>query len=205
MGYPAGDGGSHISKSRCGAHGRGAGLEGLLDGGGDLGVVGRGVWGEAGEYVAVASDEEFFEVPEKFGEGVGRGKAVLGGVVGELFAPGAVGDVRGRGFDEGGVERVLARAGDGDFGEEWEGDGVFGGAELGDFLIVAGLLTGEVVGGDAEDDEALILVLLVEGLEGGVLGGEAAFAGDVDEQEDFAGVVGKGGGVAVDGGEGDGS
>ena len=115
-----------------------------------------------------------------------------------------MGDVRGRGFDEGGVERVLVGAGDGDLGEEGEGDGVVDGAELGDLLVGAGLLAGEVVGGEAEDDEAAIFVVLVEGFEGGVLRGEAALAGDVHDEEEFAGVVGECGGGAGDGGEGDG-
>ena len=176
----------------------------MLDGGCDFGVVGWGVWGEAGEDGAVAGYEEFFEVPEKLGELVGWGKVVGGGVLGEVLAPGAVGDVLRRGGDEGGVERVLVGADDGDLGEEREGDGVVDGAEFGDLLIGAGLLAGEVVGGEAEDDEAAIFVLLVEGFEGGVLRGEAAFAGDVYDEEDFAGVVGEGGGRAGDGGERDG-
>jgi len=176
--------------------------ERLLDGGGDLGVVGRGVGGEAGEDVAVAADQEFLEVPEKFGELVGWREAVLGGVAGEVFAPRAVRHVGGGGGDERGVEGVLVRAGDGDLGEEREGDGIFGGAELGDFLIGAGLLACEVVGGKAEDDEAAIFVLLIERFEGGVLRGEAAFAGDVDDEENFAGVVGERGGGAGNGGEG---
>jgi hypothetical protein len=177
----------------CAAIRRSAGagrLEGLFDGGDDLGVVGWGVGGEAGLDLAIAVDQEFFEVPEELGEGVGWGEAVLGGVVGEVFAPGAVGDVLGCGFDEGGVEWVLGGAGDGDLGEEGEGDGVVGGAEFGDLLVGAGLLAGEVVGGKAEDDEAAIFVGLVEGFEGGVLRGEAAFAGDVQDEEDFAGVIG---------------
>ncbi len=99
--------------------------------------------------------------------------------------------ISGSGGDEGCVERVLGRAGDGDLGEEGEGDGVFGGAEGGDLGVGAGLLAGEVVGREAEDDEAAVLVLLIEGFEGGVLRGEAALGGDVDEQKDAAGVVGE--------------
>ena len=178
--------------------------EGLFYGGDDFGVVGWGVGGETGEDVAVAADEEFLEVPEELGEGVRWREAVLCGVVGEVFAPGAVGDVLGCGFDEGRIERVLGGAGDGDLGEEREGYGIFGGAEPGDLLVGAWLLSGEVVGGEAEDDEAAIFVGLVEGFEGGVLRGEAALAGDVHDEEDVAGVVGEGGGSAGDGGDGDG-
>jgi hypothetical protein len=93
---------------------------------------------------------------------------------------------------------------DGEFGEEGEGDGVVDGAEGGDFFGGAGFLLGEVVGGEAKDDEAAVFVLLVEGFEGGVLRGEAAFGGYVDDEEDFAGVVGEGGGGAGEGGERDG-
>ncbi len=39
----------------------------MPDGGGDFGVVGWGVGGEASENIAVSADEEFFEVPEEFG------------------------------------------------------------------------------------------------------------------------------------------
>ena len=178
--------------------------EGLLDGGGDLGVVGRGVGSEAVEDVAVAADEELLEVPEQLGELVGWGKAVGGSVASEVFAPQSMEDVAGGGLDEGGVEGMLAGAGDGDLGEEGKGNGVLAGAEVGDLLIRAGLLAGEVVGGKAEDDKAAIFVLLVNGFEGSVLRGEAAFAGDVHDKENFAGVVGEAGGRAGDGGEGDG-
>ena len=124
----------------------------MVDGGGDLGVVGRSVGSEAGEDVAVAADEELFEVPEELGERVGWGIAILGGVAFEAFAPGAVLDVGGGGFDERGVEWVLVGADDGDLLEEREGDGVVDGAEFGDLLIGAGLLSGEVVRREAEDD-----------------------------------------------------
>jgi len=44
---------------------------------------------------------------------------------------------------------------------------VFVGAEGLDFSVGAGLLGHEVVGGDADDDEALVFVLFIEGFEGG--------------------------------------
>ncbi len=90
---------------------------------------------------------------------------------------------------------------DGDLGEEREGDWVFGGAELGDLLIGAGLLEGEVVGGEAEDDEAFVFELLVEIFDRGVLRSETAFGSDVDDQKDFSRVVGEGGGFAGEGRE----
>ena len=112
--------------------------------------------------------------------------------------------MRGCGFDEGGVEGVFVGAGDGDLGEEREGDGVVDGAELGDLLVGAGLLAGEVVGGEAEDDEAAVFVGLVEGFEGGVLRGEAALGGYVDDEEELCRSSRRGRRGAGDGGQGDG-
>ncbi len=54
-----------------------SGVEGGFDGGDDGGVVGDDFGGEAGDYVAVAVDEELFEVPEDAGLGVGGGAVVL--------------------------------------------------------------------------------------------------------------------------------
>lgn len=178
--------------------------EGLLDGVSDLGVVGRGVGSKAVEDVAVAADEELLEVPEQLGELVRWGKAVGRGVAGKVFAPQSVQDVAGCGGDERGVEGMLAGAGDRDLGEKGKGDGVLAGAEVGDLLIGARLLAGEIVGGKPEDDEAPIFVPLVDRFERRVLRGETAFAGDVHDEEYFAGVVGERGGRAGDGGEGDG-
>ncbi len=175
-----------------------------LDSGDDAWVVGFEVGCEASEDGAVLADEELLEVPEEFGVGVGRREAVSGGVFGEALAPGSVADGVGSGGDELGVERVLVRAGDGDLGEEREGDGVGGGAEGGNLGVGAGLLSGEVVGREAEDGEACVLVRLVQGFERGVLRREAALARDVDDEQDAAGVVGEGCRGARDGGERDG-
>ena len=49
-------------------------------------VVGWDVGGEAGDDVAVAADEELFEVPEELGSGLVVGSRWLGGEVGEVFA-----------------------------------------------------------------------------------------------------------------------
>ncbi len=94
-------------------------------------------------------------------------------------------------------------SGDGDLGEERECHRILGGAELRDLFIRSRLLAGEVVGGEAEDGEAAVFELLIERFERGVLRGEAALAGDVDQQQDFAGVVSEGGRGAGDGGQGD--
>jgi hypothetical protein len=66
-----------------------------------------------------------------------------------------------------------------------------------------GFLGHEVVGRDADDDQAAVLVFLVEGFEAGVLRGESAFAGDVDEQDDFAAVTFQANLLAVDGSHGE--
>ena len=48
------------------------------------------------------------------------------------------------------------------------------------------LLAGKLHAGEAEDDEALVLVLGVQGLQAGVLRGEAALRRDVDDEHDLA-------------------
>jgi superfamily II DNA or RNA helicase len=55
-------------------------------------------------------------------------------------------------------------------------------AELGDLLAGAGLLAEELVAGDADHGEPLAAVGLVQLLEPGVLRGEPALAGDVDDE-----------------------
>jgi hypothetical protein len=67
---------------------------------------------------------------------------------------------------------------------------------LQNFLIsslVPGSWDMKLLAGDADDDQALVLVFFVEGFEGGgILRGKAAFAGHVDEQDDFAAVAASG-------------
>ncbi len=118
----------------------------------------------------------------------------------EVLAEGVAGgaDGLGLGGDEGLVEGVGVGAGDGDLGEHGEVDGEGGAAEGLDLLVGAGLLGAEVVGGEAADDEAGVFEAGVELFEGVVLRGEAALGGDVDDEEDFAAVVGEGGAFAGD-------
>jgi hypothetical protein len=111
--------------------------------------------------------------------------------------------VSGRG-GEGGVERVLARAGGDQLAVHRKLHAEVGGAEAGDLGIAARLLAGEVVGREAEHHQALVAVLLVELLQPFVLLGEAALGGHVDHQQHLAGVLGEGGGRAVDLVHGDG-
>src|SRR5580704_15283356 len=94
-------------------------IQGGFDGGDDGGVFGGDFGGEAGYYVAVAVDEELFEVPEDAGFGV-RGSAVVLAMeeaveaLTEGFAGGANGF--GLGGDEGFVEAVGFDTGDCDLG-----------------------------------------------------------------------------------------
>ena len=194
-----------ISKREIGASGEWRDLgESLFDGCNDTRIAGRHVRGEAGEDSTIAADEEFFEVPKDAGWSIGSGEILRLQVAGDAVAEaGVVDEGVGCGGGEFAIEGVDFGALDGDFGEDWEGDGVVDGAELGDFLVCAGLLSGEVVGGEAEDDEAAVFELLIELLKGGVLRGEAALGGDVHDEEDFAGVVGEGGRRAIEGGQGD--
>jgi len=147
-------------------------LERGFDGGGELGGVGFDGGFEAGEDLAVLAGEELGEVPFDV--------AALGG--GEVL-----------------IEGDHVGTFDADLGEDGEGDVVVFGAEGFDFLVGAGFLAAEVVGGDADDDEALGFVLLIEGFEAGVLGGVATLGGDVDDEDDFAGVGFQRGGLPVDG------
>lgn len=46
-------------------------------------------------------------------------------------------------------------------------------------------LSSKLVAGEADDDKAAVLVLGIELLKTGVLGGEAALGGDVDDEDDL--------------------
>jgi hypothetical protein len=81
--------------------------------------------------------------------------------------------------------------------QDREGDAVVG--QAGGLGLVVRLLPGELVAGEAEDDK-LIGVFgghgFVEALQGFELGGEAAFRGGVDDEDDLAAVLGEGVGFA---------
>jgi len=174
----------------------------LFDSADDAGIAGEHVGGKAGDDGAVTAYDKLFEVPEDGGQRCGLGEALGLEVAGDIAAEACVvDDMLGCGRGEFGVERVLVRPGDDDLGEHGEGDGIVGRAELGDLLVGAGFLACEVVGGEAEDDEPLVLELLIEGFEISVLGGESAARGDVDDQQGLAGEVGEGGGGAGEGRE----
>lgn len=75
--------------------------------------------------------------------------------------------------------------------ENGEGDSVIELAEGLNLILCARLLVGKLVAGEAEDDETLVGILLVELLEALVLGGEAALGGDVDNEDYLAFELGK--------------
>ena len=88
-----------------------------------------------------------------------------------------------------GVERVAPVAVHLDLLGQRERDAVGGGAERGDLLGAARLLSAELVARHAEDREALVGVLLVHLLEALVLGREAALRGHVHDEERLVLVV----------------
>ena len=133
---------------------------------------------EAGDHGAVLAHQELLEVPLHITGGI---HLVEGGV--------------GLGGAPLGVHLV----------EQFEVGAVGGGAEALDLVQGAGLLGAEVVAGETQHRQALGGVGLVQGLQTGVLLGEATAAGHVHDQQHLAGVVAQGFAAAVRGGDGDGA
>src|SRR5882762_5120279 len=101
------------------------------------------------------------------------------------------------------VRQELIERGDvfafyGYLGHHGEGYVIFRRAKGLDLLICAGLLRAEVVCGDAHNDEATILVLLIGRLQRRILRRKSATAGDVDEKYDLALVGRERRGLAID-------
>src|ERR1700712_5357095 len=71
-------------------------------------------------------------------------------------------------------------------------------AEARDLGLGAGLLPREIVGGEAQHGEALVVIFAVQRLQPLILRGEAAFRGDVDDQQHLAGIIGERRVAAVD-------
>ena len=100
--------------------------------------------------------------------------------------------------DEGGVGGEVLVQGDGvvpvhiDLGELGEGDAVPAGAEAVDLLVCAGGLLAELVAGEVQNLQAVLLVEVVEILKGIVLGREATAGGGVDDEKHLALVRGQG-------------
>ena len=78
-----------------------------------------------------------------------------------------------------------------DLGEHREVGVVLGAGEFEDLFVRTGLLGAELVAREAQDVEALVLVLFMKGTQTCVLAGEASTAGEVDYQADRAFVVGE--------------
>ena len=117
--------------------------------------LGLGDAGPAALDLAVLADEELFKVPLDPLEAHEAGLLVL--------EP-----------DEEGVRVVAVDVG---LLHDGEGDAVVELAEALDVVVGAGLLAAELVAGEAEDDKVVAVLLahgLVQGLEAGVLRGEAA-------------------------------
>ncbi len=81
---------------------------------------------------------------------------------------------------------MAIRAVDFDFVEERKGDIVVGGTKLFDLFVCAGLLAGELIARKAKDLKAFVFVFFEDGFQGFVLRRQAAFGGDIDNEENFA-------------------
>ena len=75
-----------------------------------------------------------------------------------------------------------------DLGEHREAHAVVELAELADLVLGPWLLRAELVAGEAEHDETLVLVRGIQLLQPGVLRGETALARRVDDKDDVPGM-----------------
>ena len=137
---------------------------------------------------AVARDEELGEVPldvtlffHALADGLEQRRRGLGLQPLVLFGRG----LRLQVF----IDGVRFRTVNVDFLHQREGHAVVEAAELGNLLVGAGFLMGELVAGEAEDDQPLVSILLVKGFQSVVLRGETALGGGVDNHEDLAAVL----------------
>lgn len=145
---------------------------------GFLKSLGLGGAGPASLDLAIATDEELLKVPLDALEAHDTGLLVL--------EPG-----------EEGVGRVAVDVG---LGHDGEGDTVVELAEALDVVVGTGVLAGELVAGEAEDDKVIAVLLLdglVELLEALELRCETALGGRVDNEDDLALVIGGGGLLAT--------
>ena len=144
---------------------------------------------EASDQIAVPVNEELGEVPPDVGF-----VAVLFVVrIRELlqtlgFQP-LTEPLKGLFGRELGEQRVGRVAVDVDLFELREFGAELQGAELVNLIVGFGRLAGELVAGEVENREALVLVGGVDALEVFVLRGEAAAGGGVDDEDDLALVV----------------
>src|SRR4051794_13852983 len=139
----------------------GSGCERLFDVGGDLLRRRRGA--VALDHGAVLADQELGEVPLDL---VAEDAALL--------------------LPQPGEQRVRVVAVDVDLLEHREADAVVALAERADLVVAAGVLAAELVAGEAQHDQALVGVLLVELLQPLELGREATLGGRVDHERHLA-------------------
>jgi hypothetical protein len=138
-----------------------------------LKALGLGSTGPSALDLSVTTDEELLKVPLDTLEAEKTGLLVL----------------------EPGPEGVGAVAIDVGLLHDREAHAVVELAELLDVIVGAGLLAAELVAREAEDDKVIRVLALEVGpelLKTGVLRGEAALGGSVDDEDDFALIVGKG-------------
>ena len=84
---------------------------------------------------------------------------------------------------------MLRFADDGDLFKERKVDAEVAGAKVRDFVVGAGFLGPEIVGGKTDDDQAAIAVILIKLFQCFVLLGKSTLRGDVDDEEDLAAVL----------------
>ena len=87
------------------------------------------------------------------------------------------------------VQRVGSYAGNARLSEHRKFNAVSQPAEFRDFMVLARLLSAEVIGRKADDDEATVLVFAIERFESFVLMGLTAKARTIDDQHDLAAVL----------------
>lgn len=90
-----------------------------------------------------------------------------------------------------------------DLGEHREGHVVGQRAEVLDFVLVTGLLVGELVTRESEDHQPLVGVLAVQLLQTLVLRGESAFGCGVHDEQRMAAISAQIDGIAIDIGGGE--
>ena len=138
------------------------------------------------DYVAIAVDEEFGEIPFYVARRLCSREVVLlqefaqacdGGLGGVVLRPGSLEEF---------VDRVRAVAIHFDLCKLVEGGVVFERAELMDFIVAARRLVAELVAGEVEDFQPAGVVFGVEFLKALVLRSEAAAGGGVDDEQDLA-------------------
>ena len=84
------------------------------------------------------------------------------------------------------IKRMCLRTVDIDLRKQWKRHSVVQTAETQNFALGPGLLSSELIAGESQNHEALILVLFIKGFQSLVLRSESAFAGDVDDQQNFS-------------------